>query len=96
MYTYIYIYIYIGLVILLYYIIVILYNLPLGSASRSAERPACSGASLYYINDTVGFHNFNLRILNLRVSNPNKLILDVSFDTMSDFNVPGSRPPKKR
>ena len=26
---------------------------------------------------TVGFHNFNLRILNLRVSNPNKLIVDV-------------------
>ena len=26
---------------------------------------------------TVGFHNFNLRIFNLRVSNPNKLIVDV-------------------
>ena len=26
---------------------------------------------------TVGFHNFNLRILNLRVSTPNKLIVDV-------------------
>ena len=26
---------------------------------------------------TVGFHNFNLRILNLRVSNPNTLIVDV-------------------
>ena len=25
----------------------------------------------------VGFHNFNLRIFNLRVSNPNKLIVDV-------------------
>ena len=43
---------------------------------------------------TVGFHNFNLRIFNLRVSNPNKLIVDVFFDTMSDFNVPGSRPSK--
>ena len=41
---------------------------------------------------TVGFHNFNLRIVNLRVSNPNKLIVDVLFDTMSDLNVPGSRP----
>ena len=28
---------------------------------------------------TVGFHNFNLRIFNLRVSNPNKLIVDVFF-----------------
>ena len=27
--------------------------------------------------DTVGFHNFNLRNFNLRVSNPNKLIVDV-------------------
>ena len=26
--------------------------------------------------ETVGFHNFNLRIFNLRVSNPNKLIVD--------------------
>ena len=26
---------------------------------------------------TVGFHNFNLRIFNLRVSNPDKLIVDV-------------------
>ena len=43
---------------------------------------------------TVGFHNFNLRIFDLRVSNPNKLIVDVFLDTMSDFNVPGSRPEK--
>ena len=43
---------------------------------------------------TVGFHNFNLIIFNLRVSNPNKLIVNVFFDTMSDFNVPGSRPKK--
>ena len=41
---------------------------------------------------TVGFHNFNLRSFNLRMSNPNKLIVDVFVDTMSDFNVPGSRP----
>ena len=45
---------------------------------------------------TVGFHDFNLRIFNLRVSNPNKLIVYVFFDTMSDFNVPGSRPKKTR
>ena len=45
---------------------------------------------------TPGFHNFNLRIFNLRVSNPNKFIVDVFFDTMSDFNVPESRPKKAR
>ena len=44
---------------------------------------------------TVGFHNFNLRIFNLRISNPNKLRnCGCLFDTMSDFNVPGSRPKK--
>ena len=42
----------------------------------------------------VGFHDFNLRIFNLRVSNPNKLIVDVFVDTMSAFNAPGSRPKK--
>ena len=47
-------------------------------------------------NNTIGFHNFNLRIFNLIVSNPNKLIVDVLFGTMSDFNVPGSRPKKAR
>ena len=43
---------------------------------------------------TVGFHNFNLRIFNLTVSNPSKLIVDDVFDTMSYFNVPESRPNK--
>ena len=45
---------------------------------------------------TVGFHNFNLRIVNLRVSNPNKLTVIIFYDTMSDFNVLGSRPKKTR
>ena len=33
--------------------------------------------SIRAITTTVGFHNFNLRIFILRVSNPNKLIVDV-------------------
>ena len=33
--------------------------------------------NIYHDICTVGFHNFNLRIFNLRVSNPNKLIADV-------------------
>ena len=37
---------------------------------RPSSRSACA-------RSTVGFHNFNLRIFNLRVSNPNKLIVDV-------------------
>ena len=32
---------------------------------------------IYTHKHTVGFHNFNLRIFNLRVSNPSKLIVDV-------------------
>ena len=55
-----------------------------------AERVECGNYAT-----TVGFHNFNLRNFNLRVSNPNKSIVDF-FDTMSDFNVPGSRPKKTR
>ena len=61
-------------------------------ATRSWPR---TGRTTSHI-DTVGFHNFNLRMFNLRVSNPYKLIVDVFFDTMSDFNVPGSRPKKTR
>ena len=37
-----------------------------------ARSPQTQGACC-----TVGLHNFNLRIFNLRVSNPNKLIVDV-------------------
>ena len=43
---------------------------------------------------TLGFHNFNLRIFNLRIPNPSKLTVYVFFDTMSDFNVPKLRPKK--
>ena len=31
----------------------------------------------WYDKTTVGFHNFDLRMFNLRVSNPNKLVVDV-------------------
>ena len=47
-----------------------------------------------YGSPAVGFHDFNLRNFSLRVSNPNKFFVDVFFDTMSDFNVPGSRATK--
>ena len=42
---------------------------------------------------TVGFHNFNLRIFNLRVKSE-QIKCGCFFDAMSDFNVPGSRPNK--
>ena len=36
-----------------------------------------SSSSSSSSSSTVGVHNFNLRIFNLRVSNPNKSIVDV-------------------
>ena len=46
----------------------------------------------YY--STVGFHNFNLRIFNSRVSNPNKLIVDV-FLTRCRISMCQGLGPKK-
>ena len=43
---------------------------------------------------TVGFHNFNLRIFNLRVSNPNKLIVEV-FLTRCRISMCQGLGPKK-
>ena len=43
---------------------------------------------------TVGFNNFNLRIFNLRVSNPNKLIVDV-FLTRCRISMSQGLGPKK-
>ena len=56
-----------------------------GAAAEAQAAPTPGGAV------TVGFYNINLRIFNLRVTNPNKFI-GLFFGTMSDFNVPGSRP----
>ena len=46
------------------------------------------------VQTTVGFHNFNLRIVNLRVSNPNKLIVDV-FLTRCRISMCQGLGPKK-
>ena len=43
---------------------------------------------------TVGFHNFNLRILNSRVSNPNKFIVK-AFLTRCRISMCQSLGPKK-
>ena len=43
---------------------------------------------------TVGFHNFNLRIFNSRVSNPSKLIVDV-FLTRCRISMCQGLGPKK-
>ena len=43
---------------------------------------------------TVGFHNFNLRIFNSRVSDPNKLIADV-FSTRYRISMCQGLGPKK-
>ena len=62
--------------------------------ARGAEDPGRQQLGPAGERRSVGVHNFNLRIFNLRVSNPNSLIVDVLFDTMSDLDVPGSRPNK--
>ena len=43
---------------------------------------------------TVGFHNFNLRIFNLRVLNPNKLIVDVFLTRCRISKCQGLGPKK--
>ena len=45
---------------------------------------------------TVGFHDFNLRIYNLRVSNPSKLVVDVFLTRcrISMCQGPGPNPKK--
>ena len=66
------------------------------SPGRGPGAPVQPGGAPRAFNQerAVGFHNFNLRNFNLRVSKSNKFIVDMFFDTMSDFNVPGSRPKK--
>ena len=49
---------------------------------------------MWDVRTTVGFHNFNLRIFNLRVSNPNKLIVDV-FLTRCRISMCQGLGPKK-
>ena len=43
---------------------------------------------------TVGFHNFNLRIFNLRISNPNKLIVHVCLTRCRISKCQGLGPTK--
>ena len=64
-----------------------------GPAQRAhAGGPTNSGCSCG--GRTVGFHNFNLRIFNLRVSNQNKLIVDV-FLTRCRISLFQGLGPKK-
>ena len=61
-------------------------------ASPPADERARARASSCN-NGTVGFHNFNLRLFNLSLKSE-QINCGCFFDTMSDFNVPGSRPNK--
>ena len=79
LYVYVYMFLYVFFYLFLYVMNIIMIFLALPTT----------------LTTTVGFHNFNLRIDNLRVSNPNTFIVDVFVDTMSDFNVPESRPEQK-
>ena len=65
---------------------------------ESCNGDRCSQLSWENVNNiwqhTVGFHHFNLRIFNLRVSNPNKLIVDV-FLTRCRISICQGLGPKK-
>ena len=75
--------------IVLHYIYVSLYSARVTLIRIHAHRlRARSG------EQTVGFHNFNLRIFNLRVSNPNKSIVDV-FLTRCRISMCQGLGPKK-
>ena len=60
----------------------------MNSSSNSGNLFCCCGL------DSVGFHNFDLRIFNLRVSNPNKLMVDV-FLTRCRISMCQGLGPKK-
>ena len=65
-----------------------------GGASHAAVARGKIDNFASTLNPTVGFHNFNLRIFNLRVSNPNKLIVDV-FLTRRRISMCQGLGPKK-
>ena len=75
-YTYIYIYIYIYIYVHIY---VYMFIYVLRAYAYHIRRYVCIHVMKYksWLLNTVGFHNFNLRIFNSRVSNPNKLIVVV-------------------
>ena len=79
MYMYIYIYIYICIYIYIYRYTYtfIRYMYTTRVVGNSNSRKQEQSAPRCPQRPTVGFHNFNLRIFNLRVSNPSKLIVVV-------------------
>ena len=84
----IYIYIHTYIHIHIYMYTYIRYIVP--SYSSGDGRSCTEG----HIAHTVGFHNFNLRNFNLRVSNPSKLIVD-AFLTRCRISMCQSLGPKK-
>ena len=66
------------------------------NASESGQQTFCGSppSGWWWCSSAVGFHNFNLRIFNLRVSNPHKLIVDV-FLTRCRISMCQGLGPKK-
>ena len=75
------------------YIYIYIYIYTSHHALRAARYTPCDHKSRSR-RHTVGFHNFNLRVFNLRVSNPNKLIVDV-FSTRCRISMCQGLGPKK-
>ena len=81
-YMYVYIYIYIFFYVYIHIHDIYIYTYPLYLPDQG-KPPNFSARGFFVVRilTTVGFHNFNLRIFNLRVSNPDKLIVDILFLT---------------
>ena len=103
-YVYIYIYIYICTCITQYLLINIFHIniLPQFIAALRARAGTARGSGVAAVRHrrgggadiTPGFHNFNLRIFNLRVSDPNKFIVD-AFLTRCRISMCQSLGPTK-
>ena len=66
------------IIIMIMIIIIIVIIIIVGPIARPRPRARLRAArDSSSLRSSVGFHNYNLRIFNLRVSNPNKLIVDV-------------------
>ena len=78
-------------IVIIVIVIVIANSTNIWSTSpRPCARDCCSSSG------TVGFHNSNLRIFNLRVSNPNELIVDAFLTRCRISMCQGLGPTKTR
>ena len=95
MYVYTYMYMYNTYIHIYIYIYTYTYHPPPRSAFvEGATRQGSGDRAAQCVTNTVGFHNFSLRIFNLRVSNPDNLIVD-AFLTRCRISMCQGLGPKR-